>query len=60
MRFSLSTNWNVRRHTEGEALSDEILALGFDALELGYHTTEELAAGIRRRVQAGRVFLSGQ
>ena len=55
MRFSLSTNWNVRRHTEGEALSDEILALGFDALELGYHTTEELAAGIRRRVQAGAV-----
>jgi sugar phosphate isomerase/epimerase len=53
MRFSLSTNWNVRRHTEGEALADEILALGFDALELGYHTTEELASGIRRRVQAG-------
>ncbi len=55
MRFSLSTNWNVRRHTEGEALADEILALGFDALELGYHTTEELAAGIRRCVQAGVV-----
>ena len=49
MRFSLSTNWNVRRHETGEALTDEILSLGFDALELGYHTTDELAAGIRRR-----------
>lgn len=55
MRIALSTNWNVRRHTEGEALVDEILGLGFDALELGYHTTEELAAGVRRRVAAGAV-----
>lgn len=55
MRFSLSTNWNARRHTDGEALTDEILSLGFEALELGYHTTEELAAGIRRRVGSGAV-----
>lgn len=55
MRFALSTNWNVKRHVEGEALVDEILGLGFDALELGYHTTEELAAGVRRRVEAGAV-----
>lgn len=55
MRFALSTNWNARRHTEGEALVDEILSLGFDALELGYHTTEPLAEGIRRRVAAGSV-----
>jgi len=53
MRFSLSTNWNALRHDSGEALVDEIAALGFDALELGYHLTEELAAGVRRRVQAG-------
>lgn len=55
MRFSLSTNWNVGRHTAGEALTDEILSLGFDALELGYHTTDELAAGVRRRVKEGVV-----
>ncbi len=53
MRFSLSTNWNARRHTEGEALTDEILALGFDALELGYHLTEDLAVGVRRRLNTG-------
>lgn len=55
MRFSLSTNWNVQRHEDGEKLVEEILALGFEALELGYHLTEELAAGVRRKVQAGAV-----
>ena len=55
MRFSLSTNWNVSRHEAGEALADEALSLGFDALELGYHTTDELAEGIRRRVRSGVV-----
>ncbi len=55
MRIALSTNWNTRRHDEGEAVVDEILALGFDALELGYHTTEEIAKGVRRRVESGAV-----
>ena len=55
MKFSLSTNWNARRHDDGEKLVDEIVALGFGALELGYHLTEELAAGVRRRTHAGVV-----
>lgn len=55
MRIALSTNWNVRRHTDGEAMVDEIIALGFDALELGYHTTEEIAEGVLRRVRSGGV-----
>ncbi len=55
MRFALSTNWNARRHTEGEALVDEILSLGFEALELGYHTTEPLAEGIQRRITSGAI-----
>jgi len=55
MRIALSTNWNTRRHVEGEAIADEILALGFDALELGYHTTEEIAEGVLRRVNSGAV-----
>ncbi len=53
MRFGISTNWSALRHESGEALVDEILELGFDALELGYHTTEELAVGIRSRVEQG-------
>ena len=55
MKFSLSTNWNSQRHDNGEKLVDEIVSLGFEALELGYHMTEELADGVRRRVQAGAV-----
>jgi sugar phosphate isomerase/epimerase len=43
------------RHKGGGALVDEVLSLGFDALELGYHTTEEIADGIRRKVRAGEV-----
>lgn len=53
MTFALSTSWNARRHEDGEAVADEILALGFDALELSYHTTEQQVAGFRRRVAAG-------
>ena len=55
MRIALSTNWNAARHEAGELLVDEILGMGFDALELGYLTTEELAAGVRRKVEAGEV-----
>jgi len=55
MRIALSTNWCAQRHETGETMVDEILALGFDALELGYHLTEELAAGVKRRVKEGVV-----
>jgi len=55
MRFSLSTNWNASDHTDGEAMVDEIVALGFDALELGYNTAEAHVPGIKRCVAAGRV-----
>lgn len=55
MRFSLSTNWNARRHRDGRELVDEILGLGFDAIEIGYHTTDELAEGILARIKAGDV-----
>ena len=42
MKFSLSTNWNAQRHVDGEELVDEIVALGFGALELGYHMIDLL------------------
>ena len=55
MRFSLSTNWNASRHSDGEALVDEILSLGFDALELGYNTAEAHVAGIKKHIASGTV-----
>ena len=50
MRFALSTNWNNLRHADGAAVADEALALGFDALELGYATPPEQIAGIKTRL----------
>lgn len=50
MRFSLSTNWNNSRLDDGSAIVDEALALGFDALELGFRTTPEQLAGFKRRL----------
>ena len=50
MKFALSTNWCSGRLDSGEAIVDEALALGFDALELGYRTTDEHVRGFRARL----------
>jgi len=50
MRFGLSTRWNACRHGSGEALVEEIAALGIDAIELGYDLTFDQVPGIRRMV----------
>lgn len=50
MTFALSTNWNNRRLTSGEAIVEEALALGFEALELGFHTTAEQVRGFKARL----------
>ena len=34
--IAFSTNWNVNRQRDGVALVEEILALGFDTIELGH------------------------
>lgn len=55
MQIAISTNWNVKRHTSGEALADEALSLGFDALELSYNMREEIMPGIRTRMRQGAI-----
>jgi len=55
MKFGLSTRWNCRRHTDGEALADEIAAWGFPQIELSYDLRADLLPGIRRAVAAGRI-----
>ncbi len=50
MRFALSTNWNNRRLNDGAAIADEAIALGFDALELGFHTMPEQIPGFKSRL----------
>ncbi len=53
--YSLTTRWNAVRHTSGEAMIDEILALGFRQVELGFDLTLDLVPGVRRCVADGRV-----
>jgi sugar phosphate isomerase/epimerase len=46
MIFSLTTRWNAGRHTRGEDMIQEILDLGFDAVELGYDLRADLVPGV--------------
>lgn len=55
MIFALTTRWNAHRHTDGEALIEEILSMGFRHVELGYDTRIELIPGIQRMVKADAV-----
>ena len=55
MDLSISTHWNAGRHASGESMLEEILALGFNRVELGYDLTADLVPGVRRMVQSGAV-----
>lgn len=55
MNFALTTHWNAAKHRHGEAMVDEILALGFRHLELGYDTRVDLLPGVRNRLRAGAI-----
>lgn len=55
MKFAVSTHWNAGWHTSGEAMIDDVLALGVDQVELGYNLGVDQVPGVRRRVQEGAV-----
>lgn len=57
MILSCTTRWNAGRHETGEAMVEELLALGFDHLELGYDLREHLVPGVLSMVKAGRVII---
>ena len=50
VKIALSTNWCNTRLKSGEAVVDEALSLGFDALELGFRTTREQVDGFKARL----------
>ena len=56
--LSFSTCWNSGRHTDGAAMIEEILALGFDTVELGHGIRVSLLAGIQRLFDEGRFRVS--
>lgn len=55
MDFSVTTHWNASRHTAGEPLIEEILALGVKAVELGYDLRMDLVPGVQAMVRSGAV-----
>ena len=55
MPFALTTHWNAFRHSSGEELVEEILALGLEHIELGYDLTVDLTSGVRNMVEQGAV-----
>ncbi len=57
--LSLSTCWNGARHTDGEAMIDEILELGFDCVELSHGMSVTKLPGVRRAFEQGKFRCSG-
>lgn len=57
--LSFSTCWNSHRHTEGEALVNEILEMGFNTIEISHGLKVSLLPGIMKAVKEGRVGVSG-
>ena len=50
MKYALSTNWCNRRIETGEEIADLAGEMGFDALELGFHTSQQQVAGFKARL----------
>ena len=50
MKLSLSTNWCNRRIESGEEIADKAMELGFEELELGFHTTLWQVKGFKARL----------
>lgn len=55
MRLAISTNWNSFRHPTADDMLGEIVALGFDRVELGYALTQQQAEGVYRWIEDGRI-----
>jgi sugar phosphate isomerase/epimerase len=53
--LSCSTCWNSGRHTDGAAMIQELLELGFQNVELGHGIRLTLVEGILKMVEAGSV-----
>ena len=58
MKLALSTCWNSRRHKSGEALIEEILALGFEHIELSHGMSAPLFEGVLTALKKHRFSIS--
>lgn len=56
--YSFSTMWNLRRHTEGRAIMEEIKSLGFEQVELNYNVTDALLETIIPMIEKQEIQVS--
>lgn len=56
--FSFSTCWNIKHHTTGSGMLQEIRELGFRQVELNYNVTEEMLATIEPMIERGEIGVS--
>jgi sugar phosphate isomerase/epimerase len=57
--LSFSTCWNSQRHSEGEHVVDEIVAMGFDTMEISHGLKVSLLPGIQKAWKERRIKVSG-
>ncbi len=57
--LAFSTCWNNSRHTDGEAMIEEIVALGFGNIELSHGMTVAKYPGIKKAYEGGLFTCSG-
>jgi len=57
--LAFSTCWNNSRHTDGEAMIEEIVELGFSRIELSHGMTISKLPGIRKAFQRGLFTCAG-
>ncbi|WP_020618376.1 sugar phosphate isomerase/epimerase family protein [Paenibacillus daejeonensis] len=56
--YSFSTMWNLRKHTRGHEMIEEILNLGFHNVELNYNVTTAFLETIEPMIEKGQVNIS--
>ncbi|WP_166241942.1 sugar phosphate isomerase/epimerase family protein [Paenibacillus turpanensis] len=56
--YSFSTCWNIKRHTNGRDMLEEIKELGFRFVELNYNVTDSLLETIEPMIEAGEIGVS--
>ncbi|MGO4268942.1 sugar phosphate isomerase/epimerase family protein [Paenibacillus sp. TAF58] len=56
--YSFSTCWNIKKHTIGRNMIEEIKELGFRNVELNYNVTEEMMKTIEPMIEKGEIGVS--
>lgn len=56
--YSFSTCWNIKKHSVGSEMIEEIKSLGFQRVELNYNVTREMLETIEPMIERGDIGVS--